>query len=258
MFKSRGIAMLAGTICLVGANGAAGAIPPESLEITHTPDSSGGEPLLYTVSDHYSSVNATEITLSQRSFTVHDSVGVRIMPSARGNCSYILRDGGVTCSLNHQDQTVVWVDTSDGDDTLNVAGTSNLQFFLWATLGSGDDSADISFDATGVFDVEGQDGNDTLSIAGMSATGGWLLGGDGDDRLTGSDEDDWISGGNDQDTVRGSGGDDLIYTGDATVGSIGSQVDGYTDQVFCSTGSDTVYAESIDNVAAGCEDITLG
>ncbi|HWH43535.1 MAG TPA: hypothetical protein VNT32_02275 [Thermoleophilaceae bacterium] len=76
-----------------------------------------------------------------------------------------------------------------------------------------------------------------------------LIGGDGSDRLTGGPSADLIVGGRGTDTIDGGAGDDDIRSRD-----------GEADQVGCGDGTDTVLADTLDEIqgATGCERVDRG
>jgi hypothetical protein len=80
--------------------------------------------------------------------------------------------------------------------------------------------------------LDGRDGADTI------------LGGPGIDTLKGSAGGDRIAGGPGEDHLNGGSGNDRLYSDD-----------GAMDTDTCGTGSDTVHADTLDLVAADCEQV---
>ena len=87
-----------------------------------------------------------------------------------------------------------------------------------------------------------------------------LLGGAGADRLTGGPAADQLSGDDGDDVLAGGGGADIMLAGlgaDELSGDAGDDDlrvrDGIPDRVRCGDGSDTVEADTVDEVAADCE-----
>lgn len=89
-----------------------------------------------------------------------------------------------------------------------------------------------------------------------------LLGGPGADRLTGGPAADQLSGDDGDDTLAGAGGNDALVGGlgvDELAGDAGDDDlrtrDGIQDLVRCGAGSDTVDADTLDEVDADCESV---
>jgi Thrombospondin type 3 repeat/RTX calcium-binding nonapeptide repeat (4 copies) len=89
-----------------------------------------------------------------------------------------------------------------------------------------------------------------------------ILGGPGADNLASGDANDELSGGEGNDLVSGGGGNDVMagdqgldtLTGGAGSDEIGSR-DGEVDSVSCGAGSDTVEADTLDQVGGDCENV---
>jgi Ca2+-binding RTX toxin-like protein len=90
-----------------------------------------------------------------------------------------------------------------------------------------------------------------------------VLGGDKRDTLTGSSAANLLDGGYDDDTLDGRGGNDRLIGGgggDTVSGGGGDDTldldgDGAPDSAACGDGTDTVYADDTDVVAADCETV---
>jgi len=107
-------------------------------------------------------------------------------------------------------------------------------------LGEREDTATVSLAIATV--VSAGPGADRLS-GGTGADE--LSGDDGDDALSGGDGPDVITGGLGADEVSGDSGDDEIRVRD-----------GIRDVVRCAGGTDTVDADTLDEIEAGCEATT--
>ena len=90
-----------------------------------------------------------------------------------------------------------------------------------------------------------------------------ILGGPGADNLASGDANDELSGGEGNDLVDGGGGNDAIsgdqgldtLTGGAGSDRINSR-DGEADSVSCGAGSDTVEADTLDQIGGDCESVS--
>lgn len=131
----------------------------------------------------------------------------------------------------------IQVSLGGSEDTLNVKITP--PFFVSA---AGETAADVL--TTGDTDdvVTGEQGNDTLDS------------GAGNDDVDGGDGNDTISAGAGNDKIQGAGGTDTITAG-AGDDNIKTP-DGNVDKLTCGEGSDTVVADTIDEVAPDCESVT--
>ena len=117
--------------------------------------------------------------------------------------------------------------------------------------------------------IDGGDGDDELSGGSASDT---ITGGRGDDILVGFSGDDRLDGNDGTDVIDGSGGSDRIDggegtdklngdgEGDATPKQFGNDTilsrDSVADEVECEEGADIVRADTLDTVAASCEDVS--
>lgn len=142
----------------------------------------------------------------------------------------------------------------DGDDKLSggtgddlVRGGNGSDFL------KGDGGDDILEGNNGRDTIAGDDGNDVIygGRFGDNISGGpgndYLDGGRGNDRLTGGDGADILAGGFGGDTLIGGFGDDTVITGI-----------GYDNVIDHSGDADTVYLQSIDQVASdGADELVL-
>ena len=106
----------------------------------------------------------------------------------------------------------------------------------------------------------GAAGTDNLEVVG--ALNDLLAGDSGNDALAGGDGADDLRGDDGNDTITGAGGNDTIQGGtgadtvDAGEGDDTINVpDGSPDKVACGAGADTVRADTVDEVAADCENV---
>ena len=172
-------------------------------------------------------------------------------------------------------QAIVQCETTDeiclggeGNDTID--GTEEADE-IWA--GGGNDSVDAR---GGEDTVYGQKGNDL--ILGENGNDPNLQGNAGDDDVYGEDGDDTVSGNAGQDYLEGNRGDDVLAGGennddidargdlagqeDFVYGGPGNDEinsqDGVKDTIQCGSGTDTVFHDAIDVVAADCENKSTG
>jgi hypothetical protein len=109
-------------------------------------------------------------------------------------------------------------------------------------------------------DLWGGASDDQLSGGGSNALGPAALtpvgisGGDGDDRLTGSDAGETISGGPGADVLKGLGALDGLYGNGGP--DVLKAVDDGADLVDCGNGSDSATVDPGDNVIIACETVT--
>jgi serralysin len=133
------------------------------------------------------------------------------------------------------------LDGGDGVDTARY--TRNVR--LTITLdGIANDGANGEND--NVLDVENVTGGTYHDIIVGSVLANLLIGRAGNDDVTAGDGPDDLRGGAGTDVLRGGQGADTI-----------DSVDGEVDQVQCGADIDTVTADTIDNVANTCENVTL-
>lgn len=262
-------------ICLFGVDSARAVVQGPML-ITYDPKDSYINLGYFEIEDSYGPDNSLDINVANSEITFTEiAVGIRIDRSARDYCASSSRFNPfgigiyrtVTCTLPEvdSDNGIVGVDTGDGSDSVTATGSvsAGAQITIRVYLGQDDDTANISInnsltDTNGyeAANVDGEDGDDTISFDGSAAPNSTVpysfsaSGGDGNDSITGSSSTDLLHGSAGQDVIRGGSGDDEIWT---YIVGIADQTDGYADRVWCGTGDDRVYSESIDNVAAGCE-----
>lgn len=108
-----------------------------------------------------------------------------------------------------------------------------------ATGASGADSLKVSGAVNDL--LAGDTGNDVLD------------GGDGNDDLRGDEGNDTLSGGGGNDTLQGGSGVDSMDGGEGD--DIVNAPDGSADRITCGGGTDTVRADTVDEVAADCENV---
>lgn len=106
----------------------------------------------------------------------------------------------------------------------------------------------------------GESGADSLVVQGP--TPDVLAGDQGNDSIDGGDGNDDIQGEEGNDTLKGAGGNDKIQGGsggDNIEGGEGDDTintpDGVLDKVACGGGTDTVQADTVDEVGADCETV---
>ncbi len=147
-----------------------------------------------------------------------------------------------------------------GNDTLTGNSSDNmLDGGLGAdqmTGGAGSDTVDYSYRTEPVTaDLSGSPGNDGEAGEGdtIGADVESLIGGSGDDTLTGNAADGALLGGDGDDTLVDPGGSDYIDGGD---GDDDLQTrDGAADQDICGFGLDSVVGDAIDSVTDDCESV---
>jgi diguanylate cyclase (GGDEF)-like protein len=181
--------------------------------------------------------------------------------------------GTVYCPLPNS----INVDAGDGDDSVVVyswipatlhGGPGNDQLYGGGgkDLLDGGDGNDLLGGGDGGDTIRGGPGNDTVtytyfthpvavSLDGLANDGTSgdrsnvatdvenILGGTGDDLLSGDAAANVIDGGGGRDVVRGNGGGDTIRVRDNT-----------PDQVFCGVGRDSVDADTSDLLSADCDE----
>jgi hypothetical protein len=160
-----------------------------------------------------------------------------------------IQAGDARCTTGDQEGAIAY------EVTCSKAGLQRLT----VDLGPNEDSM-VATLTTIVTGVTGATGADNLKVNGpvgdllAGDTGNDVLdGGDGGDDLRGDEGNDTITGAGGNDTVQGGTGADTIDAGegDDTV----NVPDGSADKVACGNGIDTVRADTVDEVAADCENV---
>jgi len=178
-------------------------------------------------------------------------------------------DGGTGAdTLKGGSVGTVTVTGGGGNDALTVnANTTGT--------GHGGDGADTLLGTSANNQLTGDDGADLITTRGSSFNGGTLDGGIGNDRIVGSgrvsilggagfdilvaqDPGESIDGGAATDNITSLAGGSTI-----TAGGSNDQVDaadgtGTPDTVSCGSGTDTVWADAGDSIAADCENVIFG
>ena len=171
-------------------------------------------------------------------------------------------------------QAVVSCQTTDpvcqgGEGPDDIFGTNEADE-IWAGGGGdfafGFGGADTIYGQQGKDYIEGGTGNDILQ---GNADDDDLYGGDGDDTVSGNAGQDYLEGNRGDDVLAGgennddidargdvAGEEDFVYGGPGN-DEINSQ-DGVKDTIQCGSGTDTVFHDAIDVVAADCENKSTG
>jgi hypothetical protein len=235
--------------------------------------------------------NAFSVTVSAGVYTVSDtgssiSTGVGCTPLALGQARCTDVPGGAIgflfVSANDGDDTVTvattvptYVDAGAGADVVKSGGS---QDFLYGSTGD-----DVLDGGPGADTIAGGDGHDradysartaplVVALDGVAGDGEAgendnltfsieeVTGGAAGDRLTGGSGANVLSGGGGNDTLSGGAGDDLLDGGsgrDLLDGGADADVlrsaDGEPDEDRCGTGSDLVFGDASDTIAADCE-----
>ena len=165
--------------------------------------------------------------------------------AASGAYTVVSGDGGAD-TITVGSNGTARADGGSGDD--RIRSTTGVYAFL-----NGGDGSDLIAGDRPFNTLSGGRGDDDVFVLGVEST---VSGGPGRDTivayarpwgarrtLDGDGDDDTIVGAAGPDTVSGGGGDDVIdVSGDADV-----------DTVSCGSGTDIVYADAADAVAADCE-----
>ena len=160
-----------------------------------------------------------------------------------------IQSGDARCTPGDQDGALAY------EMTCSKAGLQRLT----VDLGPNEDSMVANL-TTIVAGATGATGADSLKVAGPTAdllagdTGNDVLdGGEGGDDLRGDEGNDTITGAGGNDTIQGGTGADTVDAGegDDTV----NVPDGTADKVTCGGGVNTVRADTVDEVAADCENV---
>lgn len=107
--------------------------------------------------------------------------------------------------------TLYWY-LSDGDDIVSVTTVSANSFLVNETMIDGQAVNNFYLFSAPInaISIDGQSGNDTISIASLTGITASVLGGYGDDTITGSSSNDNIDGGEGNDTINVPGGSNTI------------------------------------------------
>lgn len=156
--------------------------------------------------------------------------------------------------------TLYWY-LSDGDDIVSAISVSANSFLINETMINGQAVNNFYLFNSPIhaISLEGQNGNDIISIANLTGVAASVLGGDGDDTITGSTNDEMIDGGEGNDTINVSGGsntidgsegnDRIVVQGNGNNDVSGGDGD---DTIATGSGSDTVYGnEGNDQINTG-------
>ncbi len=235
--------------------------------------------------------NAVSVTVSAGVYTLSDtaspiSTGMGCTSLAPGLARCIAVPGGpigfLLVSAGDGDDTVTvatpiptYVDAGAGADVVKSGGARD---FLYGS--TGDDVLDAG---AGADTIEGGDGHDradysartaplVVALDGVAGDGEAgetdnltqsieaVTGGAAGDRLTGGSGANVLSGGGGNDTLSGGAGDDLLDGGsgrDLLDGGADADVlrsaDGESDEDRCGAGSDMVFPDASDTIAADCE-----
>jgi hypothetical protein len=128
----------------------------------------------------------------------------------------------------------------DGRDRVSYATrTAPVDVNLGSWWGGDGESGEWDFVSSSIEEVVGGAGNDRLT--GTSA-GNTFIGGDGNDILDGRDGNDVLEGGAGNDRFEGGTGDDALRSRDSG-----------PDTVNCGTGTDVIDVDVVDAVAPDCE-----
>lgn len=132
----------------------------------------------------------------------------------------------------------------DGNDLADYSGRTNA---VTITLNGqpGDGEAGENDNVSSSIDrVTTGSGNDSVTGSALANT---LSGGPGNDAISGVGGDDTLDGGPGQDSLDGGEGNDRLATRDAVL-----------DADVCGAGTDSVTADTLDQVAADCEQVDRG
>jgi autotransporter-associated beta strand protein/T5SS/PEP-CTERM-associated repeat protein len=168
--------------------------------------------------------------------------------------TYQLDDGEFTSNVATVSIVVDrFVEQDDG--TLYVAGTNTSDRIIVQSYRGG---VGIRYNNLGVFGpfsastvvVFGYRGSDTITVSGSVPISAWFFGGEGNDYLAGSSNDDVLDGGAGNDRILGGNGDDLLYGGAGN------------DRISGGNGNDTAYGDSshdiLDTVIDGDFSMLIG
>jgi hypothetical protein len=174
-------------------------------------------------------------------FIVYTADGDDSVVSAAAVDSYLA--GGSGNDTLHGGTRGEYLDGQDGSDTLiggpgrdTLKGGAGTDTVTYASA-----SLAVSVDIDGQADdgAQGEDDNVQSDVEN-------LVGGNGDDRLTGDSGANYLEGGPGRDVVRGEGGNDSLDVRD-----------GEWDDVLCGSEQDFAFADPGDGVADDCETVTF-
>jgi hypothetical protein len=144
----------------------------------------------------------------------------------------------------------------DGFDTLDISATSTDEHGTSATTDDTTTPVDVSvsLDDQANDGAAGENANVRSDVEAVAAVGGFFAPAGGNDKLVGSAGANQLTGGSGNDQIDGGAGNDVL-SGGAGDDAINSR-DGYADFVSCGAGSDTVQADSLDQVSSDCEKVS--
>lgn len=171
-----------------------------------------------------------------------------------GNDSLVLADPaacapGATDEGDGSSEIEISVDLGFGDNALQLEGTTGSDRWVIGAAGlvdNGDDDLDVDIANIDRVDMYGIGGADTLSGQGGGVAGAatslplLLMGGSGNDVLTGGSNNDLVFGGDGSDSITGRGGDDLYGGGSGNDTLMQSPVADGSDVLGGGAGSDVV------------------
>jgi Ca2+-binding RTX toxin-like protein len=135
------------------------------------------------------------------------------------------------------------IDGGDGRDRVSYATrTARLYVNLGTFWGGDGEYGEWDYVSSSVEEVVGGSGDDRLTGTSAANT---LIGGAGNDELDGREGNDVLDGGTGTDKFEAGSGDDAVITRDSG-----------PDTANCGTGTDSVDADGVDTVNADCEQVT--
>jgi Ca2+-binding RTX toxin-like protein len=266
----RGLIAAAALACSLLAPASAGAAT-----VWNDRDDGDDRTIVYAGAGEANRVTVSQETLGSQNYLRVRESGTGVELAAGAGCTMVA-PGEARCPL--PDYFIVW--TGDRDDS--VASSAGIGSYLAG--GSGDDTllgsnaadyldgqegADTLTGGAGPDKLKGGTGADTVTYAGASiaievkldgkagdgAAGENdtvqsdvenVVGGSGDDKLTGNSDTNHLNGGPGRDTVRGEGGNDVLELRD-----------GEPDSSSCGSGQDFLFAGPADGIPEDCETVTL-
>lgn len=171
-----------------------------------------------------------------------ESVVIREDPASAGQLDVQINgaDGNGTPDATTSEVTEISVINADGDNSVDLSNVSTTTFpnLTAITIDSGNGDDTIVGTADYMDTLIGGDGNDVIT---GGSSGSRIDGGDGNDTIMGGDGDDTIDAGDGEDSVLGEAGDDSILGDDGNDEISGG--DG-NDTVMAGDGSDTVSGDA--------------